>query len=130
MIVGVYRNDMRLELRDQKGKFLGEILGDDKTLAEMGVREGSVVHVVDITGNSPAFHPSDCEKYVIPDEKYAQREKSVRKWKEKLGVGDTGPGPHGSNSDESAVLAEIQVLEYFFTNTNIPIIILLCRLKY
>ena len=30
--MGVYRQDMKLELRDKQSKFLGEILGDDKTL--------------------------------------------------------------------------------------------------
>ena len=30
--MGVYRQDMKLELRDKQSKFLGEIFGDDKTL--------------------------------------------------------------------------------------------------
>ena len=110
--MGVYRQDMKLELRDNQSKFLGEIFGDDKTLEGnflipftnhpislsltidqklikigLGICNDCIVHVIDLSGNSPAFKVGDSEKYVMSDEKYNSRKSSVRKWKQEIGVG-------------------------------------------
>jgi hypothetical protein len=35
LVVGIYAQDMRLELRSPDGKFLAELFGDDRTLEEV-----------------------------------------------------------------------------------------------
>lgn len=63
---------MKLELRNKDGKFLTELLGETTTLEELGVKEGSFIHVIDKTGNSPAIDSSADinSRYVMTDEKY------------------------------------------------------------
>lgn len=77
LVVGIYAQDMKLELRSAQGKFLAELFGDDKTLEELGVTNQSVVHVIDTTGNSPLSDgingDSSQARYVMNDDKYANR---------------------------------------------------------
>ena len=53
----------------------------------LGICNDCIVHVIDLSGNSPAFKVGDSEKYVMSDEKYDSRKSSVRKWKQEIGVG-------------------------------------------
>jgi len=85
LIVGVYRQDMRLQLREPSGKLLAEIIGDTRSLEQLGLADGLVVHVIDIAHNTPSFTGTeDAEKFVLTDEKYDARDESVRKWKQEL----------------------------------------------
>ncbi|KAI1727111.1 CAP-Gly domain-containing protein [Ditylenchus destructor] len=92
LVVGIYAQDMKLELRNAQGKFLAELFGDDKTLEELGVANQSVVHVIDTTGNSPLSDglsgDSSQARYVMNDDKYANRKDTARKWMQELGVGE------------------------------------------
>ena len=36
MVVGIYAQDMKLELHSPSGKFCAELFGDDRTLEEVG----------------------------------------------------------------------------------------------
>jgi hypothetical protein len=36
MVVGIYAQDMKLELHKPNGKFCAELVGDDRTLEEVG----------------------------------------------------------------------------------------------
>ncbi|KAL7075006.1 hypothetical protein ACQ4LE_005484 [Meloidogyne hapla] len=89
MVVGIYAQDMKLELHSPNDKFCSELVGDDRTLEEMGVTDNSIVHVRDISQNSSSLIPQDSntssvEHYIIPDEKYSARKDTARKWKQEF----------------------------------------------
>jgi len=92
LIVGVYTQDMKLELRGEDGRFLAELFGDDKTLEELGVKDKSIIHVKDTSGNSMGLDTGEgsagnmSARYVMNDEKYDNRKDSVRQWMKELGV--------------------------------------------
>lgn len=89
MVVGIYAQDMKLELHSPDGKFCPELVGDDRTLEEMGVIDNSIIHVNDVSQKLSSLIPQDSntsnvEHYVIPDEKYSARKDTARKWKQEF----------------------------------------------
>uniref|UniRef100_A0A915CPI7 CAP-Gly domain-containing protein n=1 Tax=Ditylenchus dipsaci TaxID=166011 RepID=A0A915CPI7_9BILA len=94
LVVGIYAQDMKLELRSAEGKFLAELFEDGKTLEELGIKDESVIHVVDTTGNSPSMDAESGQnsaRYTLNEDDYANRKDTARKWMQELGVGKTSP---------------------------------------
>lgn len=78
--MGVAMQDMKLELRKNDNKFVAELNDESKVLTELGVKDGSVIHVIDITAGSNGGGAQGAgaagdvaERYRIDDEKYNQR---------------------------------------------------------
>lgn len=89
LIVGIYVQDMRLELRTEDGRFQAELFGDDKTLEGLGVKDKCTIHVKDASGagaglGGGAEDGGASARYVLSDEKY-----DARKGK-RAGGGDWG----------------------------------------
>jgi|UniRef100_A0AC35F5J8 tubulin-folding cofactor B len=83
LITGVLANQMKLELHDAEDKFIKPLENDNGTLAEAGVKDDMIIKVQDIHGNNSAPE-ADVPHYVMSDDKYAQREDNLRKWKESI----------------------------------------------
>ena len=79
--------DQKLQLKDSQGTLLTEMVDDDATLQSYGAEKDFTIHVID-TNPQSVLHDLDfddlskVEKYVIPDEKYAERTNTFRKFKE------------------------------------------------
>ena len=77
----------KLQLLDSSGQMLGELSNDNLTLRDYRVQNNFELRIVDLDSNSLAKSgwledTSLVEKYVMPDEVYAAREGTVRKFKE------------------------------------------------
>uniref|UniRef100_A0A914Y6E6 CAP-Gly domain-containing protein n=1 Tax=Panagrolaimus superbus TaxID=310955 RepID=A0A914Y6E6_9BILA len=81
LITGVLANEMKLQLHDAEDKFIKALENDNGTLADAGVKDDMVIVVQNIHGNIPVPQ-DDVPHYVMSDDKYDQREDSLRKWKE------------------------------------------------
>ncbi|KAL3093390.1 hypothetical protein niasHS_005904 [Heterodera schachtii] len=85
LVVGIYSADMKLELRSHEGKFISELIGDDRTLEELGVRDQCIVNVCDTNETRNDNSTNDPNAfYVIPEERYTNRKDTARKWKQQL----------------------------------------------
>ncbi|KAI3415707.1 hypothetical protein GPALN_005296 [Globodera pallida] len=84
LVVGVYTADMKLELRSSDGKFIAELVGDDRTLEELGVQDQCIVHVHDNNETNDISAGDAQTFYAIPEDKYANRKDTARKWKQEL----------------------------------------------
>uniref|UniRef100_A0AC34FLF3 CAP-Gly domain-containing protein n=1 Tax=Panagrolaimus sp. ES5 TaxID=591445 RepID=A0AC34FLF3_9BILA len=83
LITGVLANEMKLQLHDAEDKFIKALENDNGTLADADVKDDMVIVVQNIHGNIPAPQ-DDVPHYVMSDDKYDQREDSLRKWKESI----------------------------------------------
>uniref|UniRef100_A0A914HUD1 Ubiquitin-like domain-containing protein n=1 Tax=Globodera rostochiensis TaxID=31243 RepID=A0A914HUD1_GLORO len=84
LVVGVYTADMKMELRSSDGKFIAELIGDDRTLEELGVQDQCIVHVHDNNETNDVPSGDAQTFYAIPEDKYANRKDTARKWKQEL----------------------------------------------
>ncbi|KAL3985871.1 CAP-Gly domain family protein [Acanthocheilonema viteae] len=79
LVVGSSTECMQTELRDKDGKFISSLTDDQATLEKLGV--------IDASGKPIDYeNVSAVEKYIIPEEKYNEREDSVRAWKRREGL--------------------------------------------
>ncbi|CAD6186643.1 unnamed protein product [Caenorhabditis auriculariae] len=85
LVVGAESEKMEIKLHNSEGEFVSLLSDDSRTLKDLGVRDGMKLHAVDKTGrNEELRDDSMVEKYEMSDDKYDQRENSVRAWKKKL----------------------------------------------
>ncbi|VDN25418.1 unnamed protein product [Gongylonema pulchrum] len=88
LVVGWSSESMRTELRDKDGQFLSFLTDDQATLEQLGVQDGMQIHVTHSANDGAAILASvaTVEKYTISEEKYNEREDSVRAWKQREGL--------------------------------------------
>jgi tubulin-folding cofactor B len=82
-LTGTHPASMELELWDDGGAKVADMLDDDATLASFAPYDYCRVHVVDTNPAELAAltDVSQIEKYVMPDEKYDKLGESYRRWK-------------------------------------------------
>uniref|UniRef100_A0A7E4WAU3 CAP-Gly domain-containing protein n=1 Tax=Panagrellus redivivus TaxID=6233 RepID=A0A7E4WAU3_PANRE len=84
LITGVLSPSMKLELYDSEEKSFIKALEDDvQSLAALGVKPNNVIRVIELGGGGIKFD-EDVPKYVISEDKYAQRENTGRKFREQV----------------------------------------------
>lgn len=88
LVVGGSIECMRTDLRDRNGEFISSLTDDQATLEKLGVTDGMKIHVTFTSAGNPVNYEnvSAVEKYTIPEEKYNEREDSVRAWKRRLKI--------------------------------------------
>ncbi|KAI3415706.1 hypothetical protein GPALN_005296 [Globodera pallida] len=109
LVVGVYTADMKLELRSSDGKFIAELVGDDRTLEELGVQDQCIVHVHDNNETNDISAGDAQTFYAIPEDKYANRKDTARKWKQEL-LETTSTSTTNGNGREQRVPDKIRVI--------------------
>ncbi|KAM3716934.1 Tubulin-specific chaperone [Dirofilaria immitis] len=77
LVVGNSIERMRAELHDKDGKFISSLTDNQATLEKLGVTDGMQHHIAVFDYENV----SAVEKYTISEEKYDEREDSVRAWK-------------------------------------------------
>uniref|UniRef100_A0AC35UD94 CAP-Gly domain-containing protein n=1 Tax=Rhabditophanes sp. KR3021 TaxID=114890 RepID=A0AC35UD94_9BILA len=86
LIAGIEQlTNMTVEIVDKDMVPIEVISDDSKTLGDYGLKENSIILVKDITDSNKHFVNTDNEeRYVMPDDKYDEREDSARVWKKKI----------------------------------------------
>ncbi|VDP12601.1 unnamed protein product [Onchocerca flexuosa] len=95
LVVGSSAECMRTELHDKDGKFISSLTDDQATLEKLGIFfrfliifSGMKIHVSDTSVENPVSYENVATvgKYTISEEKYDEREDSVRAWKRREGL--------------------------------------------
>jgi len=89
LLTGASMNTMKLELKDKDDQLIYELTDDNLTLAQVQVKSGMKIHVIDSQDNLfDEDNPDAAFKY--DEENYEQRDESMRKFlmKNKLGKYD------------------------------------------
>ncbi|CAH8286607.1 unnamed protein product [Schistosoma turkestanicum] len=112
LVTGCDNRTMKIELFDKEDKSLGQLVGDDKSLYDLGVEDGTHIHVTDPTIQDGAYDQVEepVETYQMSAEEYAKREESVLAWKRrnKLGQFQEVDPEEIKRAEEQRRLAELQ----------------------
>ncbi|VDQ11368.1 unnamed protein product [Trichobilharzia regenti] len=89
LVTGCDNRTMKIELFDKQEKSLGYLLGDGKSLYDLGVENEMHIHVTDSTIADGVYDQPEepVETYQLTDEEYAKREESVLAWKRRNKLG-------------------------------------------
>ncbi|VDO94401.1 unnamed protein product [Soboliphyme baturini] len=79
LLTGVLQPSMLLELKNVDGKVITQVTNDASTLADLQVKDGMILHVIDTTGAASELDDlSRVPKYNISDEEYQKRQSLLR----------------------------------------------------
>ncbi|PAV55785.1 hypothetical protein WR25_13066 isoform A [Diploscapter pachys] len=116
LIVGAEAESIDVELRDNEGKFVAALVENSKSLKDLGVKNGMQIHGIDRTHkNEELKDDSMVEKYEISEDKYEQRQDSVRAFKKRLAAekmakeGQSASSPPDPFEQQNEALKHIQV---------------------